>query len=173
MKRLATILIALCAVLAVSAQQDGASAFRFGYLSYDSVLHSTSDYAIVEANLATLTAQYEAEAQRAQQEFNTKYEQFLDGQRDFPQTILEKRQTELQEIMEKNVAFKEESKRLLETAEQEAMAPLRAALDAAIRQVGAERGYAFIINTDQNACPFISPQQGEDVTQAVLDIINH
>jgi outer membrane protein len=39
--------------------------------------------------------------------------------------------------------------------------------------VGAERGYAFIINTDQNACPFISPQQGEDVTQAVLDIINH
>ena len=37
--------------------------------------------------------------------------------RDFAPSILQKRQAELQEMMEKNVAFKNESKRLLAQAD--------------------------------------------------------
>jgi outer membrane protein len=44
-------------------------------------------------------------------------------------------------------------------------------LNAIIGQVGKERGYAFIINTDGNTCPFINPFMGEDVTQVVKDRI--
>ena len=170
MKRLAAIIISLCAVLCVSAQ-DSANAFRFGYLSYDAVLKSTPDYVLVQKNLADLKAQYEAEAKRVEDEFNAKYEQFLDGQRDFPQTILQKRQSELQDLMEKNIAFKEESRRLLAAAEQEAMAPLHQKLSNALQSVGFLRGVAFIINTDQNACPFINPEMGIDVTEDVLKLL--
>ena len=147
-----------------------ADAQKFGFLSYDGTLKAMPGYAIVQTNLDNLKAQYEAELKRAEDEFNVKYEQFLDGQRDFPPTILQKRQTELQELMEKNMAFREESRRLLAEAEDEAMAPLRLLLTTAIRQVGIERGLAFILNTDQNSCPFINPTQGEDVTEAVLQI---
>ena len=172
MRRLAAIIISLCAVLCVSAQ-DSANAFRFGYLSYDTALQSMPDYALVQKNLANLKAQYEAEAKRVEDEFNTKYEQFLDGQRDFPQTILQKRQSELQELMEKNIAFKEEGRRLLAAAEAEAMEPLHWKLAAAVRLVGMERGLAFILNTDRNACPFINPSMGEDVSEAVISALSH
>ena len=150
-----------------------AVAQSFGYLSYDQVLKSMPEYVITQKKMADLTAQYEAETKRVEDEFNTKYEQFLEGQRDFPPTILQKRQSELEELMEKNIAFKEESRQLLATAEKEAMAPLHEKLAAAIQLVGTSRGLAFILNTDQNAVPFINPSMGIDVTEAVLQLIEN
>ncbi|MBP3767995.1 MAG: OmpH family outer membrane protein [Prevotella sp.] len=160
----------LTLVFALGANAQG---LHFGFISYDQALTSMPDYALVQTRLATLRAQYEAETRRVEDEFNAKYEQFLDGQRDFPPTILQKRQSELQELMEKNIAFKEESRRLLAEAEQEAMAPLHQKLSNALQSVGFLRGVAFIINTDQNACPFINPEMGIDVTQDVLEAVRH
>lgn len=42
-------------------------------------------------------------------------------------------------------------------------------LNEAIRAVGVENGYAYIINTDGNACPFINPAMADDVTNAVKE----
>ena len=39
----------------------------------------------------------------------------------------------------------------------------------AIRAVGVERGYACILNTDGNTCPFINPAMGDDVTNYVKE----
>ena len=114
-----------------------------------------------------LRHQYAAEQKRVEDEFNKKYEEFLDGQRDFPQTILQKRQNELQELLDKNIAFKKESQRLLEQAQKEAMVPLKTRLADALARVGSSRGLAFILNTDQNAVPWMNITMGEDVTDAV------
>lgn len=157
-----TLVFVLCA---------NAQGLRFGYFSYDKVLTSMPDYAVAQQKLAGLRAQYEAEASRVEKEFNAKYEQFLDGQHDFPQTILEKRQSELQELMERNIAFKAESRRLLVAAEEEALAPVHRKLAVAVQQIGMERGYAFVLNTDGNACPFINPAIGEDVTAALQNLL--
>ncbi len=70
-------------------------------------------------------AKYDEETKRVETEFNSKYEEFLDGQRSYAKTILEKRQAELRELMEKNIAFKAEAARLLKQAEDDAYAPLK------------------------------------------------
>lgn len=141
----------------------------FGHLSYDSVLHSMPEYAAAMRQMKNLKAKYDEEAARVEKDFNKKYEEFLEGQRDFPPTILQKRQSELQDLLDKNIAFKEESNRLLKSAEKTILAPLHARLTATLKAVGEERGYAFIINTDNNACPFVNPARGEDITQTVMD----
>lgn len=151
--------------LTAAAQQR----IEFGYISYEKVFQMLPGYAAAQQNLDILRAKYAEELKRAEEEFNKKYEEFLDGQRDFPATILQKRQTELQQLMEKNIAFKEESRRLLEQAQEEAYAPLHEELTNAINAVGALRGLAFIINTDQKACPYINPEMGIDVTKDVLN----
>lgn len=163
-------LLLICALLALNAQaQDSTQVFRFGYLSYGEALKSMADYAIVTQQMADLKAQYQAETLRVEDEFNRKYEEFLDGQADFAPTILQKRQSELQELLTKNVAFKAESERLLRQAESDTYAPIREKLQNAIRKVGAEQGYAFILNTDGDACPYIDPEMGEDVTELVIE----
>ena len=170
MKRLATIIIALCALLSVNAQES-TSAFRFGYLSYNTALQSMPDYTKAQQKIEGLKAQYQAETKRVEDEFNRKYEEFLDGQREFPKTILQKRQTELQELMERNIQFKEKSREELAQIERETLAPLRIRLIELLGKIGRERGYAFIYDTDTNALPFLNPDMGDDLNQIVKDAL--
>ena len=168
MKRLASVIIMMCVFLGAFAQEN---TLRFGYLSYEQALQSIPDYALVQQQMATLREQYQAETKRVEEEFNRKYEEFLDGQRDFPKTILQKRQTELQELMEKNIAFKEESRRQLAAAEQEAMQPLMTRLNEVIAKIASQQQLALVVNTDANACPYINPEMGEDINQLVQDAL--
>ena len=170
MKRLVSVIVLVCAVLGLSAQ-DAATSFRFGYLSYGAALYSMADYAAVQQKMDELKAQYQAETKRVEDEFNRKYEDFLDGQRDFPKTILQKRQTELQELMERNITFKENSRQELAQIEKDTMAPLKARLIELLEKIGRERGYAFIIDTDTKALPFINPEQGDDINELVQDAL--
>ena len=144
---------------------------RFGYLSFNEVLQSMPEYKQVQRSLNALRAKYEAEQRRAEQEFNLKYEEFLEGQHDFPETILRKRQTELKQLIERNVAFKAECREEIAKAEAEQMAPLRIRLSAALERVGLEQGLAFILNTDKDALPFIHPALGVDISQLVKQTI--
>ena len=144
---------------------------KFGYLSYEKALKAMPDYALAMKQMDELRAQYAAEQKRVEQDFNLKYEEFLEGQRDFPESILRKRQTELKELLERNVAFKAESRQLLAKAEAEALAPLKAKLDELLAHIGLERGYAFILNTDAGAAPFVHPAMGEDINQVVIDAL--
>lgn len=149
--------------------QQVAQALIFGYLSYDSVLQSMPDYATAMQQIKILKNKYDEEAERVEKDFNKQYEEFLEGQRDFPPTILQKRQSELQELLDKNIAFKEESSRLLESAEKTIMAPVHRTLSDALQAIGRERGYIFIINTDNNTCPFVNQTRGEDITHIVRE----
>lgn len=165
-------LFLLLTVFTLSASaQTTEPVLKFGFLSYDTIIQSMDDYAFVESGMQALQEQYAAEQKRVEDEFNKKYEEFLDGQRDFPQTILQKRQMELQELMEKNIAFKKESQRLLAEAREKAMQPLKTRLADALARVGSSCGLAFIINTDQNALPWMNITMGEDVTEAVLEAL--
>jgi outer membrane protein len=154
-------------VASLDASAQDSLSIRFGYLSYEQALQSMPDYKIAREKTDKLWGQYEAELKRVEDEFNRKYEDFLDGQREFPKTILRKRQTELQELMTKNIAFKEDSRRQLAEAEAEAIAPLKEKLNEVIAKIANERGYAFVINTDAEACPYINPQMGDDINELV------
>ena len=74
-------------------------------------------------------------------------------------------------MLDKNIAFKKESQKLLAKAEAEALAPLKAQLAEALARIGQERGYAFILNTDINATPWINVDQGEDINEAVKEAL--
>ncbi len=150
-------------------RQQAVQTLKFGYLSYDAALRAMPEYAEAGRQLSELRAKYDAEAKRVETEFNKKYEEFLEGLKDFPQTILQKRQSELQEFLARNIAFKEESSRLLAAAERNVYSPLHDRLAAILRKIGEERGYAFIVNTDNNSCPFISRAVGEDISRAVAE----
>jgi len=168
-KTIIIFLLTLLPFAAFSQASDNLLQIKFGYLSYSEALKSMSDYAVMQKNVVSLRAQYEEETKRAQQEFNQKYEDFLAGQRDFPQSILEKRQSELQDLMAKNITFRNESRRLLLAAEKDAYAPLHDKLGKLLNAIGTKEGFAFILNTDDNACPFVNPSQGKDISQIIKD----
>ena len=172
MKRFLVLLVAFVS-LHVFAQNDAtsSSSVKYGYLSYQAAIKSMPDYALAQQKLTDLKEKYQAETKRVEDEFNRKYEEFLDGQRDFPKTILQKRQTELQELMQKNIDFKNSSREQLTKAEADIFAPLYVKLNETLAKMCAEKGYAFIIDTDAKAIPVVNPLMCEDINQAVQNAL--
>ncbi|WP_298454302.1 OmpH family outer membrane protein [uncultured Prevotella sp.] len=167
MKKLVLFLLLLLPAVAVDAQ------VKFGYLSYSEAIKAMPGYADMQKSLAELKRQYANETKRSEDEFNQKYESFLEGQKDFAPSILKKRQYELQELLNNSVSFKKEAARLLEQAEADMYAPLKKRLNEILRQMGRERGYAFILNTDNDAVPYIDSASGEDISTLVRNMFTY
>jgi outer membrane protein len=147
------------------------SELKFGYLSYNAVMQAMPEYAAMQNSMAELRQKYEAEQKRVEDDFNKKYEEFLDGQKNFPKTILQKRQSELQEMLDKNIAFKKEGLQMLNDTEKTQKDVILMMIDMAVKTIGMQRGYAFILNTDANATPWLNPAMGEDITKAVKEML--
>ena len=140
---------------------------KYGYLSYSQVLENMSDYKMAQQQLNDLRVKYEMEAQYNEASFKRQFAEYLQGQKDFPQSSMLKRQRDLQEALEKSLAFREEAVRLLKQAEAEALAPIKGRLDNAIRVVGGLYGLDYIYNLDTNAMPYVNPALVMDVTSLV------
>lgn len=162
MRKLILLMLAVAATVAADAQT-----LKFGYLSYREAIKSMPDYAVAQQNLASLRSQYEEETKRSEEEFNQKYELFLEGQGELASPILRKRQAELQELLSKSVEFKNEARRLLNKAKKEMYDKLQTKLDGVLSSIAKERGYAFVINTDGHALPYADPALGEDIADVV------
>ena len=166
------IFVAMMVLMGLSGYaQTESTGLKFGYLSIDSVLLSMPEYAQMQQDMATMRQQYEAEMKRVEDDFNKKYEEFLDGQKNFPKTILQKRQSELQEMLDKNIAFKKEGLQMSDDTEKTQKDVILMMIDMAVKTIGKQRGYAFILNTDANATPWLNPALGEDITAAVKEML--
>lgn len=171
MRKLFLFIVAFVATLSVSAQD--AVAFRFGCISYNQVLLSMPEYAQAENDLITLKAKYDAEMKASEDEFNAKYETFLSEQNNYAPSILRKRQQELEDMMQRNEKFRLESIRLLAQAEKDMVKSAKDKLDAAIRRISEELQLAFVLNTDDDAVPYLNKAMAYNITDAVTEAVKH
>ena len=74
-------------------------------------------------------------------------------------------------MMERNVAFKKEAQRLLKQAEEDAYIPIKEKINAAVRKLGKERGYIFVLNTDNDNIPYVDVDLGVDITEELIRIL--
>ena len=168
MKRNLILFLLSLTALAMSAQ----STIKYGRLNYDSLITSMPEYTQVQEQLSSLRQQYEKEAAYNEANFKRLFADFLQGQKDFPQNIMLKRQRELQDAMEKSLAFRRSCDSLLVKAETDLVAPLYVKLDTAIQTVGMERGYECIVNTAAGTHPFLHPSLTEDAAPFVIQKLN-
>ena len=162
MKRLSIILLTICSIFCTAQAQ------KIGYFSYKEVLAALPAYTEAMAAVDSLRNQYAGELKAAETEFNEKYELFIEQQTTLAESIKQKRQADLQSLLERNEQFKKESQRLLEQAEKEAIAPVKTKVKAAITKTAKQTGCLVVLNTDSEACPYIDENLSEDVTKQII-----
>ena len=161
--------------MAVNAQTDTPEAqpqsLRFGYLNFDSVLVYVPGYSQAQEDLKALRVAYEKEMTRVEDDFNTKYEAFLEGQSEFPRTILLKRQQELQDMLQQNIAFKNKCQSELAQKEAQMQQQHRNIVRQVVANCAKTLQLAFVLNTASEACPYLDPEQGIDLFDQVCDAL--
>ena len=164
MKRLTLLLFAMAA-LCVTAQP------RFGYFNFREVVTSLPEYATVLSNIQELRAKCEAEISNSEKEFIQRYSEFIDGQAGFPDIIRDKRQKELQELMERSIAFKKEADSTLIEARREMVKPLRQKVTDAARTVCLNEDLDYVVNTDRDNFICVNDSVGIDITLKVKQVL--
>lgn len=169
-KTLLFLLLLLAPVLPAAAQ----NAARYGCLSRQALLRQMPETRRAQQELDSLRAQFDRETQYNEAGFQRQFSEFLQVQKSLSEPLLRKRQADLQVAMERALAFRREGQALLDDARKRLFRPIEERLDAAIRVVGAERGYDLVIDTDSSAAPYVSPTLSEDATPFVHEkLVQH
>jgi len=164
-RHFALLLLCAAAALPVDAQESA----KYGLIHYDALFLAMPEHAEARQNLEQLRSQYDAEARYNETAFNRQFAEYLQGQNNFSENIMLKRQKDLQDAMEKGLAFRAASDSLLQKAERDIYAPVHKKLRQAIAQVGRERGYELIVNLDAQAFPFVKDELCEDADAFVKE----
>ena len=158
----------------VPAKRPKPKAFIMGRISSKTILANMPQYKAMQRSMVALKAQYEAEAKKSEEDFQRKFEEFMQGQKEFPKTILEKRQNELQNMLETNAQFRIKVQTLLAEAEKSLMADIMAEMSEAISTVAQAPPISCIcilppLQTNkpplpvQKVCPTILPTPATEI----------
>ena len=144
---------------------------KFGYFSYNAVLDSLPQYHEAMNEYNKLKQRCNEEIEYNELQLTRAYVSYLDGQRNFPEPILRKRQNELQQLIDNSVLFRDQLKSWLREAKDSFCAPCYDTIAVALKRVCTEMKLAYAIDTDKNIYKYINPEMGEDITAYILQAI--
>ncbi len=159
MKKL--ILMALLALpMSIFAQQ------KFAHVNSAEIIQALPDYAKAQTDLQTLGKQYEDELMRMQNELQTKSEDYEKNEATLPEAVKQRRQQELNDLYQRFTQYRQTSEQEFANAQQAKMAEISQKVTAAIKAVGNEGGYVYIMDVT-SGIPFINETLSKDVTVEV------
>ena len=90
-------------ILMVLPMTIAAQTLKFGHMNSSEIIPSMAEYTKAVNELSALEKKYTEESQRSQEEFSKKYQEFQQAMADgsLPQNIAERRQKELQDMMQR------------------------------------------------------------------------
>ena len=145
-----------------------ASAQKFGHLNTQEVLQVMPEYSKAQQEMEALAKQYEDDLKQMQEEIQKKQEEFGKLAADTPDGIKQRKQNEIEKLMEAFQDSYQQSQQALGKAEQEKMGAIQTKLFDAIKAVGLEGGYVYIMNiASAVVVPYVSTTLSTDVTAQV------
>ena len=110
---------------------------KFGHINAQEIVSAMPEFAKAQSDIEALDKQLTSELQRTQEEFNKKYQEFQQAiaKDSLPANIAERRQKELQDMMQRQEQFQQEAQQQMQKAQADAMAPIYKKLDDAIKDL--------------------------------------
>lgn len=127
-----------------------AFAQKFGVVDIDALLQAMPETAAAQETLNEASKKYENEFQKLQEELQKLYTDFqaIQDDPDTPQTIKERRMQEIQTRAANVDNFRNTASQDLQRQHEQLMAPIQQKLMDAIKAVGQDGGFTFILPND-------------------------
>ena len=140
---------------------------KFGHIKTQEILTVMPEYTKAQTDIAAMEQQYRDEIKRAEEELSKKYAAYQQEQANLPKNIAERRQKELDDLMQKGMQFQQDASQQLQQSWMEMIQPIAKKIDDAIKAVGQEGGYVYIFDLNSTNIPFVNETLSTDVTPAV------
>ena len=142
------------------------AAQKIGVVNTKAIFDAMPEKVMAETQLNDLMAQYKAENEKLEKEFNQKYGDFQALPATTAKSIKERRMQEIQENRNKIESYQQMVKLDLDAKSAELLNPIKAKLQAAIDAVSTNGGYMLVLDVSTTPVAFKSGSV-DDITSAV------
>jgi outer membrane protein len=158
MKKLFVMLLMLAPVAAF--------AQKFGHVNAQEIVQAMPEFAKAKTEVEALQKQYEADLKSMQDELQKKAEAFEKEESTLPDNIKQRRNQELNDLYQRIQQTYQDNRNALDKAQQEKMQAITTKVIDAIKAVGQEGNYVYIMEMGAGI-PYISTALSTDVTAQV------
>ena len=159
MKKL-ILMLALCAPLSTFAQQ------KFGHLNSQEIMSQMPEFIKARGEVEAQAKTYENDLKSMQEELTRKNDEYEKGKSTMNATAQKQKETELQTLYQKIQQAYQDNQQALSKLQQDKMQPITTKLLNAIKAVGDQGKYVYIMDV-ASGIPYISQTQSKDVTAEV------
>ena len=157
------IICALCAIYGFTTANAQA---KFGHVNTQEIIQAMPEFSTARTDIEKLTQQYEADLKSMQDELQKKAEAFEKEEATLPENIKTRRNQELQDLYQRIQQTYQDNQQALAKAQQEKMQAITTKVLDAIKAVGQEGGYVYVMDMSAGI-PYISTTLSSDVTAQV------
>lgn len=142
---------------------------KIAIVNMQEVIQAMPEFATMQKQMADMEAKYKNEMQVMQDEYNKKYSDFVAQQDSLTENIKMRRMQELQDMEQRTQNFIQISQQDFQKKQGELFTPIQDKLKNAIKAVGDEKGYTYILdpqivlyqgNTAVDATQFVKAKLG-------------
>ncbi len=152
----------LCALPLTIFAQDA----KLAHVNYQAIIESMPELDSIESQIAQLNNQWKTVLNKMQEEYSTKLKEYQDKQATMSEGIKQALISEIQDIEQRINNFQQQSYTEMQKKQQELVAPVVEKVKKAIREVGAEGNYTYVLDAGGNSILYYSPK-AVDLTAAV------
>ena len=138
--------------LALVAQES-----KIAFVNSQELFGSMPELSSIETQMNTKQEQVKKNAAALETEYNNKMEEFKNSTDEVTEALLMDRQKQIQQIEERYQAFMQNSQKEVQDLQQKLLAPVQEKLQKAIKDVGEEKGYTFILDIASGSIAYHSP----------------
>ena len=164
MKKLLSISL-LMIILLGSAQLLAQTEQKLGHINTSELLRMMPGREEARQELERYAQELEETFAAMQQEFTTKYQDYLENQETFSQIVRQSKERELQSLNERIMEFQESAQVDLMEQEERLLNPIIEQARNAIDKVGREQGFTYILDSSGGSVLFV--EGGQDIMPLV------
>lgn len=140
MKKLIALLVIMILPLGAFAQE------KIAYVNTQEIIMSMPEVSDMEKKIADLSEGYRKELQQMEEEYKKKYSDFIAQQDSLTENIKLRRMQEIQDMQQRMENLMQVAQEDVQKKQQEMLAPIREKMMNAIKAVGDEKGYTYIVD---------------------------
>lgn len=153
--------------LTVQAQAAVSTEAKFGHVNTNELLQMMPGRQEAMVELQAYAQDLEETYMSMQNEFQTKYQDYVENQESFSQLVRQSRERELQSLQERIMEFEESAQQDIMQKEESLLRPIIERAREAIEAVANEHGYTYIFDTSGGSLVFWD--NGDNIMPLVQD----
>ena len=159
MKRL-VIAIMMIAPLSLNAQ-------KFAHFNSADIIPNMKEYVTATEEIQAMAKQYEEDIKLMQEELQKKGDEYQKEQANLLDNVRQRREQELQDLYQRLQQSYQDNQQALEKSRQEKMSVINEKVLAAVKKIGEEGGYVYVVDLSSGVIPFVNSQLSTDVSAQI------